>query len=89
MEKEYPFKIAELVKNAGVVFSHYRNQHLYYTIMHFGPDEGAETPEIIAAYHFPIPLEDLGNATVKVHEKAITLMRYIRKAMEEGTLVKI
>jgi len=40
------------------------------------------------AYRFPVSLEDLGTATLLVEDKAITLMRYIRKALEDHTFVK-
>ena len=39
-------------------------------------------------YNFCIPLEDLGSATLNTEEKAITLMRWIRKSMEDGTFIK-
>ena len=39
-------------------------------------------------YVFPVPLEDLNGATIYPIEKAITLMRYIRKAIKESTFVK-
>ena len=28
---------------------------------------------------FPVPIEDLGTATVRLNEKALLLMRYMRK----------
>lgn len=58
-------------------FEYYRHQHIYYRV---------ETSE--GDFTFPIPLEDVQDATVSAIEKAITLMRYIRKAMEDGTLIK-
>lgn len=39
-------------------------------------------------YRFPVSLEDLGTATLLAEHKAITLMRYIRKALEDHTFVK-
>ena len=39
-------------------------------------------------YKFPVSLEDLGTATLLAEHKAITLMRYIRKALEDKTFVK-
>ena len=39
-------------------------------------------------YKFPMSPEDLGTAGLLVEHKAITLMRYIRKALEEKTFVK-
>ena len=34
-------------------------------------------------FEFPIPIEDLGNSTVNNEEKALILMRYIRKHIQE------
>jgi len=33
-------------------------------------------------FQFPVPIEDAGSATLNQSEKAILLMRYIRKHME-------
>ncbi len=40
-------------------------------------------------FEFSIPSSDLGDATLPHEEKAITLMRYIRKAIADGFLVEI
>lgn len=37
-------------------------------------------------YEIPIPLNDVGGATLNREEKGITLMRWIRKAMETQTM---
>jgi hypothetical protein len=37
---------------------------------------------------FPVSLEDIGGASMFAEMKAITLMRYIRKALEDKTFVK-
>jgi hypothetical protein len=74
-------KITEFVTKAnGTYFSHYRNGNLFYNIRRDGT---------IEHYQFPIPIEDLQNGTVHTIEKSIMVMRYIRKAMEDGTLIKI
>jgi len=39
-------------------------------------------------YQFPISLEDSGGATLTAEFTAITLMRYIRKALADGTFVR-
>jgi hypothetical protein len=39
------------------------------------------------AYTFPIAIDDLQTATIGRVEKAITLMRYIRKALNDKTFV--
>jgi hypothetical protein len=50
--------------NRLVVFKYYRDGSLWYE---------TEYGEI-----FPVPIEDIGNATFKMVEKAILLMRYMR-----------
>jgi hypothetical protein len=39
-------------------------------------------------YQFPVSLEDIGGATLTAEFKANTLMRYIRKALSDGTFVR-
>lgn len=66
--------IKEMVKGKTVDFKFYRNEELWY-----------ETED---GFLFPVPLEDIGNATFLANDKAILFMRYIRKYMklleEEG-----
>lgn len=69
--------IKDIVKNNTVNFLKYRHQVAYYKVTHEGTD-----------YMFPVPLDDVGDATLYAQEKAITYMRYIRKALDEGTFVK-
>lgn len=70
--------LKHLVKDNTVKFEFYRAGHLYYNIEHNG-----ET------YQFPVPVEDVGDATFNKTDKAILFMRYIRKAIEQRSLVKI
>ncbi len=69
--------IKDIVKDNTVSFEFYRQQHMYYEIC--CPDG--------QKYTFPIPLEDVMDASLFAKEKAITYMRYIRKAREAGTFV--
>jgi hypothetical protein len=39
-------------------------------------------------YQFPVSLEDIAGATLTAEFKAITLMRYICKALADGTFVR-
>ena len=62
--------VSDFVKEGQKVhFSYYRQGILYYK-----HDNGLE---------FPVPIEDLGNADAFAEHKAITLMRYIRKYLED------
>ncbi len=57
--------IKEIVKNQNAHFVYYRDKALFYET-----DNG---------FQFPVPVEDAGSATFNSEEKAILLMRYIRK----------
>lgn len=85
-----------LLKDNVVQFSRYRKGHLFYTItdtqpMWDGPRRpgGLVDTALIHTYEFPVPIEDCGDATFPAHEKAILFMRYIRKAQEEGSFVRV
>ena len=60
--------IKDIVKNQNAHFVFYRDQCLFYET-----DNG---------FQFPIPVEDAGSATFNSEEKAILLMRYIRKHVD-------
>lgn len=71
------YKIKDLVKDNYVEFHEYRQGIAYYFI-NFEEDRCG---------YFPVPLEDIGDATLKSMDKAIFFMRYIRKALEDGTFI--
>ena len=71
--------IKDIVKDNTVTFAKYRQGIAYYTVRI--PSTGTE-------HMFPVPLEDIGDATLLASDKAIVFMRYIRKALDEGTFVK-
>lgn len=68
--------ITEIVKGNQAVFSHYRAGIMYYSVT---VDD--------STYTFPVYLDDIADATLHKEEKAIMLMRYVRKAINEQTLV--
>ena len=61
--------IKDMIKNKNVTFTKYRQGNLYYKT-----ECGVE---------FPIPISDLGEATVTSTEKAMLLMRYLRKHLNQ------
>ena len=71
-------KLIDLVKNNKVQFSYYRKGMMYYTVSHDGMD-----------FLFPVPLDDIGDATLWQEDKAILFMRYIRKAQDSGELIEV
>lgn len=71
--------IKDIVKDNHVTFLRYRQGVMYYTV---------KVPEKQSSYMFPVPLSDVGDATLDARDKAIIFMRYIRKAIGEGTFVR-
>jgi|688.fasta_scaffold2510376_1 hypothetical protein len=78
--------IKQIVDKNYVRFVEYRKGILYYNVVVIG--NGLPEDEC-GLYRFPVPIEDCGDATFQNHDKAIYFMRYIRKAVEDGTFVKI
>ena len=70
------FSIKDIVKDNRVYFVYYRQKVMYY-----GVDVDHQK------YIFPVPLEDVMDASLFAEEKAITYMRYIRKALNDSTFV--
>lgn len=59
------YNIKEMVKNKIANFQFYRKGELWY--------------KTECGFLFPVPIEDIGDATFNSQEKAMLLMRYIRK----------
>ena len=62
-----------------VHFSYYRQGHFFYAVRNMEDGE---------LYCFPVPIEDIGTATLNHEEKSITFMRWIRKALMDGTMLR-
>lgn len=80
-------ELKDLVKDGNkVVFDFYRAGFFYYNVGYsFKKDVFIK----YETYQFPVPTEDIGNATLLATDKAITYMRWIRKAIENNTLIKV
>jgi len=74
--------IKTIVKNNRVRFVRYRQGFVYYAV------EVKQEPRS-AEFTFPVPLNDVGEATLLAEDKAIVYMRYIRKALEQGTFLPV
>ena len=61
--------ITDLVKGTTARFVSYREGNFIYEVV--GKD-----------FQFPVPLNDLGNATLLAEDKALLFMRYIRKQLD-------
>ena len=73
--------IKDIVKDNKAMFSHYRLGYLYYDVIDHKTDKKICTVPVNVD-----DKEDIGHATYPSEMKAITLMRYIRKAEKEGAL---
>jgi len=71
--------IKDIVQDNVVRFVKYRQGYVFYRVR--VPGESIDQT-------FPVPLADVGAATLPATETAIEFMRYIRKAIEDGTFVR-
>jgi hypothetical protein len=72
--------VKDIVKDNRVRFLRYPQGVMYYSVA---------APGASSEHMFPVPLGDIGDATLHAEDKAIIFMRYIRKAIEEGTFVPV
>lgn len=75
--------IKDLIKNNAVFFDRFRAGIFYYEIYYW------LSQDVQDGWSFPVPLEDIGDATLRESDKAIYFMRYIRKAIANGTFIPI
>ena len=75
--------LIQLVKDRSALLDHVIAGNLYYNITVHNIED------VKGIYQFCVPVEEQDTATFMVVEKASYLMRWIRKAMENGTLNKI
>lgn len=88
--EKYEYDIKELVKDNFVFFNSFRQGVFYYTIF-AGTAEQSKSVYTATSirYQFPVPIEDIGTATLLAKDKAITFMRWIRKAIQDKTFIRI
>ena len=78
--------IKDLIKDNFVKFDSYRRGIFYYKIT---DSKQSALPEESVTYIFTVPVDDIGTATLLPESKAITFMRWIRKAINDNTLVRV
>jgi hypothetical protein len=61
-------------------FDNFRSGVFYYNIQHVISLE---------RYQFQIPVEDIGGAPLMAIEKSVFMMRWIKKSLEDKTLIKL
>lgn len=70
-------KITPIVRNDNMAsFEYYIDGNLWYGV-HYMQDDFSP-----GYFKFPVPISDIGNATFNREEKALLMMRYIRKHIE-------
>jgi len=73
-------KITDFIFHGNTaMFDSFRCGVFYYLIPH---------KATFKLYQFQIPLEDIGGVTLNCKEKSVTLMRWVRKSIENGTFIK-
>ena len=60
--------IKDMVKDKSVVFQYYKDGQLFYSTE--------------CGFVFPVPIDDVGTATLNAKDKALLFMRYIRKHLK-------
>lgn len=65
--------LKEMIKDNVVNFCYYKDGDLWYSLKH---DNGK-------VFMFPVPVSDVGTATMMHQDKAILFMRWIRKQLKE------
>jgi hypothetical protein len=78
--------IKKLIKDNSVKFDSYRRGNFYYKIVDL--EQTALQGKSIA-YLFIVPVDDIANATLLSEDKAITFMRWIRKAIDKNRLLRV
>lgn len=94
MTLENTAKLKRMVSNNNkATFVRYFNNELWYRVTfhdecevvgEFHSDGGLH----LETFDFAVPISDIGNATFQAEEKALLLMRYIRKFLEQIELSK-
>lgn len=79
--------LKDLVKDNEVNFVRFHDNQLWYEIR-YNYVEAQDAPvSVYNKFEFPVPIEDVGNATMLANDKALLFMRYVRKhikTLEEG-----
>lgn len=76
--------IKQMVRDDNMAeFEYYFDGNLWYSVTYYDTDMSHQY------FKFPVPISDIGNATFNRTERAMLLMRYIRKHLETLEKAKI
>lgn len=78
-------KISGFVNKYNLVkFEYYREGNFYFSVWYI--DENERENE--GCYLFPVPIDDIGQATINCEDKSVFFMRWIRKAIDDKTIIR-
>jgi hypothetical protein len=97
--KGYNIEIKNLVKDNFVDFDSFRQGIFYFVVRDIQRDKeihedwydhyDSEEDYRFNLYKFPVPIGDIGTSTIRTRDKAMLFMRWIRKAIDDKTFIKI
>lgn len=67
-----------------VEFEYYREGNFYFSVWYINDEDKKNEGN----YIFPVPIDDIGQATIEKRDKSILFMRWIRKSLEDGTIIR-
>lgn len=89
-------ELLKLIKDNFVTFDSYRKGIFYYNLeaivisdTQLSIDGKVTDVGTYTRYQFSVPLDEVGDGTLLSEDKAIYYMKWIRRALEDKTLVKI
>lgn len=85
------YNIKELVKDNKVYFDSFRQGIFYYRLRvpYEKADYLGDVDTHYRNYLFPVPVDDIGTATMLSEDKALFFMRWIRKAIDDQTFTQV
>lgn len=76
--------LKELLTDTSCTFSRFRKGELIYEVRHNNLDMGKGQNPNKVLFEFPVPVSDTGDGVFNSVERSMTLMKYIRKALENA-----
>jgi len=92
MEQKSNITPKELVKGGIAEMQHYRQGVFYFNVTHTVPTDrwiGDMRVDEYHTYQFTVPVEDIDNGTINCRCRAMELLKWIRQAHENETLIRI
>ncbi len=81
--------IKDLVKDNSVYLERFKSGNLFYRVTTKYQEHEDGTNARIYTFEFPVPVSDIGEAEMRSRDKAIYFMRYIKRAIADGTFIAV